>query len=66
MANDDFPDGELSEHEIKRLRRLLRDDDRARWMWASFRIWLGWAIAAPAAIYAAYAAVMRLLGTDVR
>jgi len=63
---DDFDRSPLSDQEVAKLRRILRDDDRARWFWASARIWLGWIIAAPAALYAAYAAVMRFFGIDAR
>lgn len=62
----DFDHGPLSEQELLRIRRLLQSDDRARWFWASFRIWLGWLIAAPGALYAAYAAIMRFFGIDAR
>lgn len=39
---EEFEDTPLTPDENRRMRRLLRDEDRARWFWRTVRIWLGW------------------------
>lgn len=40
--DDDLAGGPLSDAEVKRLRRLLRDEDRAKYFWRTLRIWGSW------------------------
>ncbi len=42
----EFSDEPLKPEENRRMRRLLRDEDRARWFWSTTRIWLGYITAA--------------------
>jgi hypothetical protein len=43
---EEFEDKPMSPDENRRLRRLLRDEDRARWFWSTTRIWVGYITAA--------------------
>jgi hypothetical protein len=37
-----FSSRPLSEDEIRSLRRLMKADERARWLWSSLRTWALW------------------------
>jgi hypothetical protein len=39
---EDLAQGPLTIEEIRNLRRIIRADDRARWLWASARTWAIW------------------------
>jgi len=39
---DDVSGGAFTPDERKRIRRLIRADDRARWFWSTVRIWVLW------------------------
>ena len=41
-GDDDFSDTPFTPKENKRFRRMLRDEERARWFWSTVRIWVGW------------------------
>lgn len=43
---EEFSDDPLEPDENRRLRRLLRDEDRAQWFWSTTRIWIGYFTAA--------------------
>lgn len=57
MADKEIPqsdeDRQLTPDERRRLRKMLEDDSRARWLYTSIRVWLGYiagAIIAAAAV----------------
>jgi hypothetical protein len=50
---DEFSADPLTGIENKKARKIIRDQERMDWLWASFRIWVGWLAATTAAIYAA-------------
>ena len=52
-ALDDFSGEPLTGIENKKLRKIIRDQERVDWLWASCRIWVGWIAAALAALFAA-------------
>lgn len=43
---EEFSDAPFTPDENRRFRRLLRDEDRARWFWSTVRIWVGYFTAA--------------------
>lgn len=43
---EEFSDAPLLPDENRRMRRLLRDEERARWFWRTLRIWSGYITAA--------------------
>jgi len=59
--NGDLPEGPLSDRELKSLRRIIRDDDRARWFWRSMRIWATYISAAIAGLYASWEVIARAI-----
>ena len=63
MAEEDdtLPTGPLTEQEVLAVRRIIRDDARMAWLWATLRVWAGWATAAGAAIYAVYEPAVRAI-----
>lgn len=63
---DDVADGEFSELERKRLRRLLRDEDRAQYLWRTLRIWVGWGSAVLTGIYAGWDTIAKYASAFVR
>ena len=66
MEDDDVSSEPLSENELKAIRRIILADGRAKWLWASLRIWASWVVGAPVALYAAYAAIQKFLGIDMK
>lgn len=50
---DEFDPAPLTELENKKIRKIIRDQERMEWFWASARIWIGWLAAGGAAMYAA-------------
>ena len=58
---EDFDRGPLSELENRKIRKILRDQERMEWFWASARIWIGWIAAGVASIYAAKDWINKLL-----
>jgi len=59
--DDDFPGTPFTEKETQLLRRMLRDQQRMDWLWASLRVWAGWGAAVSAAVYAGYEPVLRMI-----
>lgn len=51
-GNGDDSAEPLSSEEIKRLRRMIRADDRARWFWVSARSFALWLTAVTVAVAA--------------
>jgi len=60
--NDDVPDGPLTERELRLVRRIIIADSRAQWFWATARIWVGWIVGAPPALYVMYQAIQHFFG----
>ena len=46
----------LSETELRHLRRIMKSDEHARWLWSSARTWASWITIVIAGIYAAKSA----------
>lgn len=61
MTHDEFSDTPLTPEECVAIRRILRDDDRARWIKGQARIWATWLVGAPVALWAAYDALTKLI-----
>ena len=61
MNDDDIDGGEFTEKERKRIRRIVRDQQRMDWMWATLRIWTGWLSAAIIGAYAPYEALVKFI-----
>lgn len=60
MTDESDISGEpLTPAENKKLRRMIRDEERMIWLWATIRVWLGWGTAVAAAAYAAYEPIWR-------
>ena len=51
---DDFPDAALTARENQKLRKIIRDQERMDWLWATGRIWVGYAAAIIATFYASW------------
>jgi hypothetical protein len=58
MIEDDIDGDEFSELERKALRRIMLNQKRMEWLWASLRIWVGWISAAIIGAYATYEAIV--------
>lgn len=58
---DEFTGAPLTEQEIRLIRRVVRDQQRMDWLWATLRVWVGWAVAISTAVYAAYDPILRML-----
>lgn len=39
---DQRPKKQLTNEEIERLRKIIEDDERMKWLWSSARVWAGW------------------------
>jgi len=57
----DVHSGPLSEDEVKQIRRIIRDEDRMRWLWATARIWSAYCSAAIIGAYGLYEIGMKFL-----
>lgn len=65
--DDDGISGEpLTPEENKKLRRIIRDEDRMRWFWATVRLWAGWTAAALAGIYASYQFLAHFIKVSIK
>ncbi len=56
-------DGEprLSTEEKAAIRRIIRNQQHAEWLWSGIRVWAGWISVTVAGFYAAYEAVLKEL-----
>ena len=50
-VQDDVSGADLTPIERKAIRRLLRQDDRARWLWSTARVWSMWITAVVGGCY---------------
>lgn len=62
MTVDEIPGGPLSEDENRKIRRIIRDEDRMRWLWATLRVWAGYLTGGAITLFALYEGALRLLG----
>jgi hypothetical protein len=53
--------GPLTQDELHAIRRIIRDEARARWLRGQLRVWVAWAIGAPVALVAAWQAASSIL-----
>lgn len=60
-GTSNLPTGPLNDQELQSLRRIIRDDDRARFLWATLRIWGTWIGAVVAALYASWDVLARMV-----
>lgn len=63
------PDDEgrpLSAEERRKIRSLIEGDERARWMWATIRIWATWVTAVAAAVIVGWDAVKSTIRAAVQ
>lgn len=58
---DEFDPDPLTELENKKIRKIIRDQERMEWFWASARIWVGWLAAGGAALYASKEYINKVL-----
>ena len=56
---DEFSGEPLTELENKKARKIIRDQERMDWLWATFRIWGSWGAAGITAIYASWDVIVR-------
>lgn len=59
-ALDDFSDAPLSPRENQKFRKIIQDQERMDWFWASLRIWGGWGVAIVGSMYAAKEYVVKV------
>lgn len=58
---DDLPSGPLSDTELKKVRRIILEEDRSKWFWREARRWGGYGAAAVGGIYASWEFLGRLV-----
>ena len=58
---DDFSDEPLTGKENQKTRKIIRDQERMDWLWASARVWAGWAAAASTASFAAKDYIVKII-----
>lgn len=56
---DDLPNGPLTDQELRRLRSLLRDEDRTKFFWRTLRIWVGWGSGVIGAIWVGWETIAK-------
>lgn len=56
-----FDSSPLTEAENKYVRQMIRNDQHWSWLWATLRVWAGWATAAGGVIYAAFEPLSRMI-----
>lgn len=64
--DEEFSDKPLSPNENQRMRRMLRDEERARWLWRTLRIWTGYITVAIIGVGGAAAILKNFLKDIVR
>ena len=57
---NEFSAQPLEEREIRTIRRIIRDQERMDWLWATLRIWAGWGVAIAVALYGAWEVLVRI------
>ena len=58
--NDILPSGQLTEQELRALRKLLIEVNRSRWFWRGVLIWIKWLAWLPPAAVSAWLALQNL------
>lgn len=58
---EEFSGEPLSPLENQKARKIIRDQERMDWLWASARIWVGWGTAGVAGIYAGWDIIVRVV-----
>lgn len=59
--HDETQPGPLTELEIKKIRRIIIEEDRSRWFWREARRWGGYGAAAVGTIYASWEFIERVV-----
>ncbi len=60
--NDDLPTGPLTDAELKRLRRIIREEDRWAWAKRELRRWGGYIALLLSTVYASWDFIIRIPG----
>jgi hypothetical protein len=58
--------GPLTEQELTAIRRLLRDEDRAKFFWREVRRWGGYGAAVVTSVYVGWDTIVRVVGAIVQ
>ena len=58
---DDFSDAPLTPIENQKARKIIHDQERMDWLWASLRIWTGWVTGGIVGAYALYEVILKFL-----
>jgi len=58
---DDLAKGPLTDAELKKVRRIILEEDRSKWFWREARRWGGYGAAAIGGIYASWEFLGRLV-----
>lgn len=58
--DETLPTGELSEAEVQMIRKMIRDEYRTRWFWATVRVWVGWAVGTVTVLWASQEYIIKI------
>ena len=58
---DEFSGDDLTPAERKAVRKIMRDQARMDWAWATMRIWVGWVAGSIIGTYAVYEVVLKFV-----
>lgn len=56
----DFSGDPLTRLEYRKLRKIIQDQERMEWLWATARIWIGYSAAVVATIFATKEYIVKL------
>lgn len=62
---DERQEPPLSDEELKAMREMIKQDERARWVWSSIRLWSMWLAATVGGLTLTYDTIIRAIRSAV-
>lgn len=62
----DFSDAPLTPIENQKARKIIHDQERMDWLWATMRVWVGWGATGIAALYASWDVILRMIKAAIK
>lgn len=61
LEDETLPTGELSDTEVQMIRKMIRDEYRMRWFWATVRVWVGWGVGTVTVLWASQEYIIKIV-----
>ena len=60
IEDETLPTGQLSESEVQMIRKMIRDEYRMRWFWATVRVWVSWGVGTVTVLWASQEYIVKI------